>query len=181
MATLPTLQAIEASIWRELAAAVLEKGHAFRTAVLATRDGDGADARTVVLREVDTDARELVFFSDARSPKAAQLQAQSLGTLVLWSAPLSWQLRLRVQLTLETSGLKVSSRWARLQFTAAAQDYMSHLAPGTALADAKVERGSREHFAAVTAQVLGVDWLELSASGHRRAGFDHQGARWLVP
>ena len=181
MPPLPTLQAIEASIWRELAAAVLEKGHAFRTAVLATRDADGADARTVVLREVDAIARELIFFSDARSPKAAQLQAHSLGTLVLWSAPLSWQLRLRVQLTLETSGLAVSSRWARLQFTAAAQDYLSHLAPGTALTEAKVERGSREHFAVVTAQVLGLDWLELSPSGHRRASFDAQGARWLVP
>ena len=181
MPPLPTLQAIEALIWRELAAAALEKGHAFRTAVLATRDGESADARTVVLREVDADAHELIFLSDARSAKAAQLQAHSLGTLVLWSAPLSWQLRLRVQLTLETSGLKVSSRWARLQFTAAAQDYLSHLAPGTALADAKVERGSREHFAVVTARVLVVDWLELSAGGHRRASFDEQGARWLVP
>jgi pyridoxamine 5'-phosphate oxidase len=181
MPPLPSLQQIEASIWRELAAASVDKGHGWRTAVLATRDAEGADARTVVLREVDAEARELIFFTDARSPKVAQLQAHSLGTLVLWSAPLSWQLRLRVRLTLASSGLKVSSRWARLQFTAAAQDYMAHLAPGTALTDAKVERGSREHFAVVTAQVLAVDWLALSADGHKRAAFDDGGSRWLVP
>jgi hypothetical protein len=29
--------------------------------------------------------------------------------------------------------------------------------------------------------VAAVDWLELHADGHRRAAFDDQGARWLVP
>jgi pyridoxamine 5'-phosphate oxidase len=181
MAPLQTLEHIEATIWQELVQAVRDKGHAWRVGVLATSDGTLADARSVVLREADAARRELLFFSDARSPKVSQLQAHPLGTLVLWSPALSWQLRLRVSLSAQTSGLAVSSRWARLQFSAAAQDYMSHQAPGSVASAATVERGSREYFAVLTAKVLGIDWLEIDPGGHRRAAFDEQGARWLVP
>lgn len=181
MAPLNTLQTIEASVWQELAAAALDKGHAWRCAVLATIDGDSADARSVVLREVDATQRELIIFTDARSAKVAQLQAHPRATLVLWSPTLLWQLRLRVLLAIETSGLALSSRWASLQFSPAANDYLARLAPGTPLAEARVERDSREHFAVLTAKVNAIDWLEINPAGHRRALFDDQGARWLVP
>ena len=64
----------------------------------------------------------------------AQIASHPIGTLVLWSATLSWQLRLRVSLSLETSGLELSSRWARLKMTPGAQDYLSPLPPGTRIA-----------------------------------------------
>lgn len=141
-----------------------------------------ADARSVVLRDVDAIARELLFYTDSRSPKVGQMREHPMGTLLLWSAPLGWQLRLRVELTLHTSGLVVSSRWARLKMTPSAQDYLSPLPPGSQLtAPAYPERATREHFAVVHARVLAVDWLELGASGQRRARFDDHGARWVVP
>ena len=70
------------------------------------------------------------FFADARSPKVRQLQAYPQGVLVLWSAELGWQLRLSVHIDVETEGLGVSSRWARLKLSPAANDYLSPLAPG---------------------------------------------------
>ncbi|KPF42655.1 pyridoxamine 5'-phosphate oxidase [beta proteobacterium AAP121] len=182
------LGAVRTALWQELTRAPHDKHHEWRTPVLATVDEDGqaADARTVVLREVDAAASTLALFSDARAGKLAQLQAHPVGTLVFWSKRLGWQLRLRVQLTAQTDGLAVSSRWARLKLSPAAQDYLSPLAPGAPMeADvpaqapgAAVERG---HFALLTAQVLSSDWLELHREGHRRARFDHTGARWLVP
>ncbi|MCW5611172.1 MAG: pyridoxamine 5'-phosphate oxidase family protein [Rubrivivax sp.] len=182
---LDALADIEAAVWRELAQAVRDRAHAWRLAVLATADGEGADARTVVLRDLDEAARTLLIYTDPRSPKAQQLDERPLGTLVVWSPQLAWQLRLRVRLALHTSGLTVSSRWAQLKMTPAAQDYLSPLPPGSALAPAAgppaPERGSREHFAVLTAEVLAVDWLELHALGHRRARFDADGARWVVP
>ena len=201
MARLDTLDAIEAALWAELAAAPqahkqglkqnLNHGHkqgqphGWRTGVLATADGPRADARIIVLREVDPARRSLFFYTDSRSPKVRQIESQPLGTLVLWSAELGWQLRLQVLLSVETAGLAVSSRWARLKMSPAAQDYLSPLPPGSALApNAQAplpERGTREWFGVVTAQVTAVDWLELHADGHRRAAFDDQGARWLVP
>lgn len=181
MARLESLPEIEAALWHELHGAVRDKAHAWRTPVLATADGDGADARTVVLREVEAEARTLLIFTDSRSAKAQQVAAQPQGMLVMWSPALGWQLRLRVALTLETEGLRVSSRWARLKLTPAAQDYLSPLPPGSALGSPAPERHSREHFAVLAARVQSVDWLELRAQGHRRARFDAAGARWLVP
>ena len=123
--------------------------------------------------------------SSFRSPKVAQITAHPNATLMAWCGQLGWQLRLRVALTVETSGLAVSSRWARLKLTPAAQDYLSPLPPGApiaAMTTHQPERASREHFAVVTAQVQAIDWLELHASGHRRALFDAAGqGRWLTP
>jgi pyridoxamine 5'-phosphate oxidase len=176
-----TLEAIEAAVWAELAAAPRNKQHPWRLAVLATRDGGGADARSIVLRDTDAATRSLIFYTDARSPKVRQFEAHPQGTLVLWSPSLGWQLRLRVSLALEASGLAVSSRWARLRMTPAAHDYLSPLAPGSTVDRPVVERGTREHFAVVTATVEAIDWLELHAEGQRRALFDAAGRRWLAP
>ncbi len=181
---LTSLADIEAAVWRELETAVCTKGHAWRVGVLATVDGDAADARSVVVRDLDTAERTLLMYTDARSPKAQQLATHPQGTLVLWSPALGWQLRLRVVLELETSGLRVSSRWAQLKLTPAAQDYLSPLPPGTALdvrTNPSPARQSREHFAVLAARVQSLDWLELHPSGHRRARFDASGGAWLTP
>jgi len=182
MSRIDSLALIEASVWQELQLAAQQTGHEWRTMALGTVAGEEAQVRTVVLREVDTAARELIFFTDARAPKVAQMQARPVGTLLCWSSRISWQLRLRVALDVQTVGLKVSSRWARLKLTPAAQDYLSPLPPGSPVADRfEPERASRSHFAVVSARVLSADWLELHADGHRRAHFGSDGAQWLQP
>jgi len=177
---LTSLPEIEAACWRELDNAARDKGHAWRAPVLATTDGRAADARTVILREVDAERHELFCFSDSRAGKIAQLSAHPEGTLVMWSPTLAWQLRCRVHLRAETEGLAVASRWARVKLSPAAQDYLSPLAPG---ADAETAPATEtlEHFAVITARVLSIDWLELAPDGHRRARFASGSARWLQP
>jgi pyridoxamine 5'-phosphate oxidase len=176
---LESLAAIEAALWRELANAPHDLHHPWRTAVLATTDGEIADARTVVLREADVGEKRLTIFSDARAGKVAQLSAHPRGMLVMWSPALNWQLRLRVHLQAETEGLAVSSSWARLRLSPAAYDYLSAVAPGSVLANAIGARGERAHFAVITADVQSVDWLELHPQGHRRARFAGGDAIWL--
>lgn len=178
-----SLPHLQARIWQELARCATDRGHGWRVATLATLDeAGGPDARSVVIREVDPEGQELVFFTDARSPKVAQFAADPRGTLVMWSADLGWQLRLRVQLQVDTAGLAVSSRWARLKMSPAAFDYLSPLPPGTPLAHPQPERGTREHFAVVTARVGAIDWLGLRREGQRRALFAPPAApRWLQP
>jgi hypothetical protein len=186
---LATLPEIEAGCWRELARATLDRHHEWRTPVLATVDAGLPDARTVVLREVHADQHQLVIYSDSRAAKRRQLQAQPQALLVLWSKRLNWQLRLRVQVDVHTRGLAASSRWATLRASPAARDYLAPLAPGAVLPEHgeadPPEGGSaterREHFAVLLATVQAMDWLELHRQGHRRAAFDAQGARWLVP
>lgn len=173
---LETLEAIEAAVWHELDRAVHHKAHGWRLCVLATNDGDAVDARHVVLREWDEPTRTLLIFTDSRSRKAQQIAAHPSGMLVMWSPELTWQLRVRVRLGVEISGLAVSSRWARLKLTPARFDYLSPLPPGSPLegpapdqAPPDPSRESREHFAVLTAEVVSVDWLELHPLGHRRA------------
>lgn len=185
-----SLEAIGVAVWAELQRSVADKAHPWRTPVLATVDGEEADARTVVLREADAGRRRLVVFSDARAAKLRQLQARPLGTLVMWSAALGWQLRCRVRLGVEPAGPAVDARWARLRRSAAAADYLSRLAPGTALEDGPAPPAptvdpaaelTAAHFAVIEAEVLAIDWLELHPGGHRRAVFEQGAAWWLQP
>ncbi len=176
---LDSLAAIEAALWRELTAAPQNPQHPWRTPALATTDGQIGDARTVVLRETDRRAKRLTLFSDARATKVTQLRGHPLGTLVMWSPALNWQLRLRVELQAQADGLAVSSYWAQLKLSPAAHDYLSALAPGSVLDNALGARGERAHFALITADVRSVDWLEMRATGHRRARFADGTATWL--
>jgi len=150
----------EAALWRELSQALTQRGHAWRLAALATVADDGsADARTVVLRDVDAAARQLVFFTEAGSVKVQQIDEQPLGTLLFWSRALSWQLRVKVRLSVRTHGDDVAARWATIAGTTAEGDYLA--------ADGSVR------FAVVTAQALRLDWLALSPDGaHRSARFE---------
>ena len=178
---LQTLAEIEAAAWCELGRAVHDEQHGWRLGVLATRDGDSADARMVVLRDLDQATRTLLIYTDSRSPKAQQVQQQPQGMLVLWSPALGWQLRLRLALSLQSSGLQVSSRWALLKLTPAAQDYLSPLPPGSPLDTPVPQRDSREHFAVLEGRVDSMDWLELHPLGQRRARFGAQDAAWIAP
>lgn len=181
---LASLGAIEDEVWAQLARACGDARHPWRTPVLATLAGDRADARTVVLREIDAAERKLLIYTDERAAKVAQLLAQPKGTLVMWSPQLGWQLRCRVQLALEPSGLAASSRWARIKLSPAAQDYLSPLPPGTPLdAPAPVRSATteREYFGVIEAEVTSVDWLELHADGHRRALLSGSASHWLQP
>ncbi|OYU81308.1 MAG: pyridoxamine 5'-phosphate oxidase [Burkholderiales bacterium PBB5] len=178
---LNALPDIHAACWQQLVACAQDKTHAWRVMALASNAPGGlADVRSIVVREVNPATRTLLFFTDARSPKVAQLVAQPAASLLAWSAALGWQLRLQVLAEVQTSGLAVSSRWARLKMSPAAHDYLSPLPPGTPVAHPLPERGSRAHFAVVQLTVQGIDWLELHEDGHRRAVFPVDGpALWV--
>ena len=169
---LQELDEIETSIWSELERCVAgrpraESGetdaeappHEWRVAVLATVADGQADARSLVLREVDAAERRLIFYS------------RELG----------WQLRMQVRLHVQTAGLAVSSRWAKLQTSAGARDYLSVAAPGRPLDAPLSELGVRGHFAMIEAMAETVDWVELRPDGHRRALLGGPASRWLQP
>lgn len=184
-----TLALIRLACWQKLQRASRESNDEWRQLALATVVGEGdeahGDVRLVVLREVNAAERLLIFFTDSRSPKVSQIRHQPVATMLAWSESMGWQLRLRCRLDIQTEGLAVSSRWARLKMSPGAYDYLSPLAPGVPL-DAPWSplvptRADRASFAVVTARVEAIDWLELHADGHRRAVFDELGERWVNP
>lgn len=179
----PLAQAdLQRHIWMQLQRAAFDKFHEWRTPVLATVDPLGIpQARTVVLRQVDVMAQQLVFFTDRRSVKLAQLQAQPQACLVFWSTRLKWQLRVQVKINTLSSGARVDAAWGDLAQSPAAADYLSVTAPGSPLRSTETSSSPAPQLAVLVADVLEMDWLELAKTGHRRARITPQGFDWLAP
>lgn len=70
-------------------------------ATLATVEGDGVDARVVLVHRVD--ARGFLFGSDTRSPKARQLRRHPAAALTFYWGPLDRQVRIRGDVVLATA------------------------------------------------------------------------------
>ena len=183
---LHTPQEIRHRIWQELGRASLDRHHAWRTPLLATVSSDGdVNARTVVLRTVDSKLNQLQIFTDSRSRKAVELMAKPTALFVFWSPRLGWQLRVRTNAALLTQGAQVEQLWQQVKQSASAADYLSPLAPGSSIPSESQSSSSdtlqATHFSVLNAQVLEMDWLELDSSGHRRAKLTNDTWEWLVP
>lgn len=176
---------IRHQIWQELRRASHDRHHEWRTPVLATVAQDGwPHARTVVLRRADPVAGQLDIYTHSRSPKVDQLRAQAQAQLVFWSTRLSWQLRVKAQVDVMTSGPQLDALWQGVRQSASAGDYLSSAAPGEPLAanPGLGEAASPDaYFAVLRAQVVAFDWLALSRNGHRRAQWCGPTWRWLTP
>jgi len=176
---------IRRKIWKELGRASKDRHHAWRYPVLATMGRDGAaNARTVVLRNVDASRQTLSIYTDARSPKAGELAKNSNATFVFWSARLNWQLRVRVTAHVDTESPEVQVLWHNIRNSAAAADYVGASAPGspyTGELGGDAAPDGTNYFALVSASVLEIDWLELGRSGHRRARLLPASWQWLTP
>ena len=176
---------IRQRIWTELQRATQDRHSQWRTPVLATVGKEGApDARTVVLRHADAKLSRLHIYTDNRSPKVAELADQPNAMLVFWSKRLNWQLRVRVHMSVQTTGPQVDAVWARVSQSAAAGDYLSPSAPGDRLPGAPAPPRDSihpHHLAILVAQVQEIDWLELARSGHRRALVGADTWEWRVP
>lgn len=169
-------------IWLELQRATQDRHHDWRTPVLSSVDLQGVpQARTVVLRQADPTTRQLMFYTDSRSPKVAELQNAPQSALVFWSKRLGWQLRVQARVRVETTGPLLDAAWARVSQSAAAGDYLSTHAPGSPL-NLPLEAVAKPHnMAILTALVEVMDWLELARSGHRRALVTPERLEWRVP
>lgn len=180
---LETAQEIRPQIWKELGRATQDRHHEWRTPVLATvGDGDGPDARTVVLRQVLAEPQQLGFYTDSRSPKVGQLRHQPQALLVFWSKRLGWQLRVKLRMSVVDQGPQVQAVWQGLKQSAAAGDYLSNSPPGAPLPPQGLgTEAPTPHLALLQGEVMEMDWLELSRLGHRRARVLAQDWTWLTP
>lgn len=177
---------IRNQIWKELTRSVNDKHHAWRTPVLSTASIDaGVNSRTVVLRGANESENHLLIYTDARSTKVSELEKNSQAFVVFWSPRLHWQLRVKVNISIYTTGPLVDHRWERVSQSAAASDYISPSAPGsqlvTDLESVNTDNSSGHHFAVLVAHICEMDWLELSRNGHRRAKIIDNSWDWLTP
>lgn len=163
------LEAVPAEIWKKLHQA----NDAWRTPVVASvASGAGGDARTVVLREARPAERQLVFFTDRRSRKFAQLAINPQVCLLVFDEALRWQVRLYGKAAAVEEVNQLDKWWAELA------DFQRANYAADVLATGDLKDKGRENFAAfeITAERMHSLWLH--DEGNEAAEFEWQDDRW---
>lgn len=198
-----TLTDLERDSWHKLISATTKQsdGQAesgFRTMTVATNTPNGADARMVVLRQVDPVHRYVWFHTDARAEKVIQLEAFPRATLLFWDEKSQIQLRLVSETRLHTDDYVADEHWENV-WVGSRKMYLSELVPGSEQPDpyagfpadlgedlptkADSEAG-RKNFAVIECRVLSMEYLHLGRAGQTRALFQYEPKRkltWLAP
>lgn len=178
------LPSLHAQVWTRLTRGVHDRHAPARHPTLATIGTDGMpQARTVVLRAVDTTAATLDIHTDLNSAKVVELRADPRAALHVWDSSPHLQMRIEAEVTI-LSGAKVADIWARVP-EASRLAYGSRPAPGQPIEDALGYDKSPDPaaFAVLRLSVQAIDALHLGTD-HRRARFvraDEWAGQWLAP
>ena len=194
------LDELRADIWSLLQRGAVDRRSAMHTPVFATQGAEGPAVRTVVLRDADERARRLTCHSDSRSGKVAALGENARSAWLFYEPQRKVQLRISGDAVVHQGNARTQERWARspLQsrrcYCTAAPPGSPLAEPGEGLVPALVTRSpteaetvqyGRPFFVVIDTTVDTLEWLWLSAHGHRRARFCWDQARWqgtwLVP
>lgn len=189
-----SLRELAAECWRLLEAAPRERGSMLRTPVLATAGLDGApECRTVVLRACEPPILGLTIFTDARSAKAAQIEADARVSLTFHDPARGIQLRVWGKARLHTDDAVARRCW-ELAPAASRVVYLSEPGPGQAvdgptsgLPEGEVVlEAAHVNFAVIQVTARWVEWLRLDQAGNLSARFEWddgqlRSASWIIP
>jgi pyridoxamine 5'-phosphate oxidase len=189
------LDAVLDDAWARLVRGAKDRRSAFHTPVVAT-GGDAVRQRVMVLRAADRAAATLRFHTDRRSAKVAMIDAASRVSV------LGYDPAARIQVSMQGTAHFADDPtpfWEASALTSR-RCYLVEPGPGTqvdsaqsGIPDAFLSRTPNvaesepgaTNFAVLIVTIDRLEWLELSASGGRRAGFERDGAgwsgTWLIP
>ncbi|MEL6547995.1 MAG: pyridoxamine 5'-phosphate oxidase family protein, partial [Myxococcota bacterium] len=158
-------------IWKKLGRASVDRRSPWRTPVVATSGAEGAEARVVVLREVDAVGRRLCFHTDARSSKYAQLKSSDRLVWVFWDPRGQVQLRVKCATRLYHRDEIARAHW-NTQGEGARALFALPGTPGAPLGDSTAPAHPFDAFVWVETIAESFDWLWLSHPEHMRFRFD---------
>jgi len=197
----PRLGAVLAECWHLLSDGVADPQHDFHTLAMATTHaGLGCTLRTVVLRKVNPEARELWFYTDLRSRKIGEIQDDPRVALLFHSLSDDTQVRVQAEAAIHHRDTLAEDAWQALT-PRRRRDYLVSGPRGLPWAWAtsglpaelegrdptEVESDAgRLNFAVVICHIRQIDWLLLTPYGHRRANLTWSAngqlqTSWLVP
>lgn len=158
-------------IWSEIGRATADRKHPWRYPVLASLHKDRVFQRTLVLRDYIPKAKQLIFYTDYRSPKVVQLQSNSKVSVLFYNPKKQWQLRVEVEAKIHFKDGLSNEHLARIP-RGMRKDYESALAPGSKLGDESHDSTAEDNFAVIVLQAKALDNLQLDKEGHRRFRLD---------
>jgi pyridoxine/pyridoxamine 5'-phosphate oxidase len=172
---------LKVEIWQRLADVVSSDDSEWKTPwVTSQRAESGPALRMMVLREVDEEKRELVFFTDSRTPKWRDFAANCRATEVgFWSPTRKVQLRCCGLVSLHEDD-EVAENFRSQVSSQRAGDYAAEHPPGAEISspDEGWKTQNEWHFGVVVVTVNQFDWLRLDLEGHERAQFCWQRNCW---
>jgi pyridoxamine 5'-phosphate oxidase len=193
------LDALLPQIWHALQLACAELHHPFRTPVLGTAGEMGCELRTVILREVQPDARLLICHTDQRSPKVRAIEHRPRVQWLFHDPREGVQIRASGPSSLHQGDDPARQAWQRTPLPSRL-NYCSAQAPGTPIPDpadalpATLREGGLTveqsesgwpNFCLIVTTVERLEFLQLQSDGHHRALFAWSGRQfdsaWLVP
>ena len=148
--------------------------------------------RSVVLRGFDETSRTIRFHTDARSEKVSEIMKAESLAVHLYSNNQKIQLRMLCRGTVHHCDDVSSDAWHSMKDMSRAC-YSQLKAPGSVVgspdsvqfSSCSAQDVAYSNFAAVLAKIETLEWLYLSATGHRRARFDWRNddptGTWLAP
>lgn len=153
----------------------------WRLPIVGTGCSEGAELRTVVLREADTDSRTLTFHTDARAQKVTELEKSGRAAWLFFDPQIGVQIRAQSHVTLHHNDDLARRLWEDVPRDARG-NYSSRQSPGEPL-DSRIATtlcGEEAffNFLVVQCEVVFLDWLQISNDGHQRAQFRWNGKAW---
>jgi hypothetical protein len=194
------LSALEKDCWYRLLNASLSYKNPFHNPVVANGNSKGVNLRTIVLRKVDTEKKELFFHTDIRSGKWNELMENNSISWHFYNPAGKLQIRLSGTVTLHTDDAIADEAWSNSKMSSR-KVYTGEFGPSTIIdipasglptkfesADPTPEESEtgRKYFGVVVTKINWMEWLWLNSKGHRRASFKYTSpsnfdAKWLIP
>lgn len=175
--------------WQLWGRGTVDRHSGFHTPVVTSVDADGnPQARTMILRAVDREARTMRFHTDVRSAKMSHWKFKPRVCVLGYDASKKIQLRVNGRVVLHTDDAVAEKAWrsSRPESRAAygIKNVPGHVVNVPSAAPQSNDEG-RENFAVVMIEVDSLEWVYLSAEGNRRAVFSWAHgvlkSNWLQP
>jgi len=189
-----TLSEIFTQCWGKLLYGSFIADNPFHTGIVGTQNGSETSLRTVVLRYTDPDEKQVVFYTDMRSAKIAELKINPNISLLFYDQVEKVQVKLSGIGILHHLDNFSQQHWEKVH-TNGRTAYMAIPGPSTAISeptdgldylkDGNITEDGYKNFAAVITQVNFIEWVSLKTAGHRRAQYrlinDSWKGQWLIP
>lgn len=163
---------------RELINGYTKKKHPFRYFTLATCQNQNVRQRTVVLRKLLNDF-ELVFFTDTRSQKVADIQENPQVSGLFYHPKKLLQLQIVGKAEFITDPEQLQQFWSMVG-EHAKKDYTTELAPGSSIQHPDQIHYNFEapHFCPMKIVPRQIEYLQLQRPNHLRMLFTKEEGEW---
>jgi hypothetical protein len=186
------LEDLMEALWTALREGADTQEHPFHVAALATQQEHGAAVRAMILRRADASCRLLTCSTDLRASKTAEIRRCPEVEWMFYDPRAMVQIRARGRTEVHALDPMARAAWDSTPWMIRAHYANPHV-PGSVLPASRLERLGDlaqqaaslvqsdvgfANFGLLATEVHAIDWLQISKTGARHAGFTWSGGAW---